>query len=90
MLWGPVFNAHQQRYSRSCLGFFHLFYLHTTINVMDEYKTTTESMETYISWQEVGQRVRRGSDLLTEQVRRYVQTLDRKYADRYFVELDST
>lgn len=71
------------------LAFF-IFFIYTPPSMMDEYKTTTESMETYISWQEVGQRVRRGSDLLTEQVRRYVQTLDRKYADRYFVELDST
>lgn len=46
-------------------------------------------METYISWEEAGQRVRRGSDFLTEQVRLYVQTLHRKYADRYFMELHS-
>ncbi|MDE5879029.1 MAG: GGDEF domain-containing protein, partial [Desulfovibrio sp.] len=35
-------------------------------------------------------RVRRGSDYLTEQVRLFVQTLDKDYADRYFEELNST
>ncbi|MBD5417289.1 MAG: GGDEF domain-containing protein [Desulfovibrio sp.] len=69
---------------------FFVFLIHTTMHVAEEYQATTDAMEDYISWENAGQRVRRGSDYLTEQVRLFVQTLDKDYADRYFEELDST
>ncbi|WP_301097909.1 GGDEF domain-containing protein [uncultured Desulfovibrio sp.] len=67
-----------------------VFLIHTTIHMADEYKRSAKAMETYIAWEEAGQSVRRGSDLLTDLVRLFVQTLDRKYADRYFMEVYST
>ena len=69
---------------------FFAFLIHTTVHVADEYKASTDAMENYIAWENSGQRVRRGSDYLTEQVRLFVQTLDKNYADRYFEELNST
>ncbi|MBD5558635.1 MAG: GGDEF domain-containing protein [Desulfovibrio sp.] len=71
------------------LAFF-VFLIHTTMHVAEEYKASTDAMENYIAWENSGQRVRRGSDYLTEQVRLFVQTLDKNYADRYFEEINST
>lgn len=67
-----------------------VFLIHTTIHMADEYERSAKAMETYIAWEEAGQSVRRGSDFLSEQVRLFAQTLDRKYADRYFMEIYST
>ena len=71
------------------LAFF-VFLIHTTMHVAEEYKASTDAMDNYIAWENSGLRVRRGSDYLTEQVRLFVQTLDKTYADRYFEEITST
>ena len=44
---------------------FFVFLIHTTMHVAEEYQATTDAMENYISWENAGQRVRRGSDYLT-------------------------
>lgn len=67
-----------------------IFLIFTTIHVADSYKDSARAMEKYIAWEDVGQRVRHGSDYLTEQARLFVHTLDKSYIDHYFDELNFT
>ena len=67
-----------------------IFLIFTTIHVADGYKDSTAAMDKYIAWEDIGQSVRHGSDYLTEQVRLFVHTLDKNYADHYFDELNFT
>lgn len=58
-----------------------------TIEINKRYHQSVTATEDYISWQQNAVLIKSGSDYLTEQVRLFVQTQNKTYADNYFEEL---
>ena len=58
-----------------------------TINASYRYNLMTSAMEDYIACEKNADLVKEGSDYLTEQVRLYTVTMDKKYVEEYFREV---
>lgn len=72
----------------SCVLF--VLVLYTTVQVSVKYQDLIVTTEDYIACEKNAALVHRGSDYLTDEVRLYVETLDRKHADNYFTEINTT
>ncbi len=60
---------------------------YTTARIAREYSANIEATERFIAWEKAGQQLYQDSDYLVSQVRLFVQTGQRTYADNYFNEL---
>ena len=58
-----------------------------TVSASYRYKQMTSAMEDYIACEKNADMIEEGSDYLTEQVRLYTVTMDKKYVDEYFKEV---
>jgi diguanylate cyclase (GGDEF)-like protein len=74
--------------SLSCVIFF--FISIATIRISVKYNSLLAITDSYISCEKEASLVSEGSDYLTEQVRLYVMTYDKKYAENYFTEINVT
>ena len=61
-----------------------------TIRISKEYEGVHDSMDDYIACEASGDLLTEGSAYLTEQVRLYVITAERRYMDNYFTEVHVT
>jgi diguanylate cyclase (GGDEF)-like protein len=71
-------------------GLLFLVVLYYTGQVTQKAQALTQAADDYIFCQETAVQVSEGSDYLTEQVRLYVVTQDRTYAQNYFSEIYTT
>lgn len=68
-------------------------YLVLAVLTMDVYMSHTkveDSTKSYITYEQIADQLREGSDYLTEQVRVFAETGDLKYAESYFNEVNVT
>lgn len=72
----------------ACLLYVALIY--ETVSISGKYRDLQDVSELYIACQQDAAMVREGSDYLTEQVRMYTVTGDKKYMDLYFQESEVT
>lgn len=72
----------------SCLLFILLLY--ATVQISTTYRNLVTATENYIFCEKNASLLREGSDYLTNEVRLYVETLNKEHADRYFTEIYTT
>lgn len=63
--------------------------LYTTVLIWREYNAYVKLTDDYVIWERAAHQIHTGSDHLTEQARLYTQTLQKKYSDNYFYELNT-
>lgn len=67
-----------------------LLTLYITIQISIKYQNLVSATEDYITCEKNAALVHKGSDYLTEEVRLYVETLNKEHADKYFEEIYTT
>ena len=72
----------------SCVLF--VLVLYTTVQISGKYQDLVATTEDYIACEKNAALVYKGSDYLTDEVRLYVQTLNKEHADNYFTEIHTT
>lgn len=64
--------------------------LYITAQIAIKYQNLVSATENYISCEKNAALIHKGSDYLTEEVRLYVETLNKEHADKYFTEIYTT
>lgn len=64
--------------------------LYTTYLVSRTYDSTLSSIYNFVEWERSASTINAASDYLIDQVRLFVTTKDKQYADNYFRELYET
>lgn len=71
-------------------GLLFILLLYTTMQISAAYRNLVAATEDYIFCEKNAYLLREGSDYLTNEVRLYVETLNKEHADHYFTEIYTT
>ncbi len=90
----PMRISRRNRFFNICLGMIGVlllgYVLYNSFELRHNTKIMSRARQEYRDYNRVRSRLRDGSDILTESVRRYVATGDKKYRDEYFKEAFDT